>query len=146
MFLNARKEAAAMIAAIWIGLILGVSFYAASIKFTAVGVGLEQLLAVGQVTFQGFTWIEFSAFVLLALASLSHLSRRVVIGISSLGLLLLVQKFGILPVLDTALNETVAGAPMEANNLHFLYGVIDCVKLAVLFVLSLILRNESVAP
>ena len=54
MFSRAYKEAASMIAAIWIGLILGVSFFAAPIKFTAIGVSLEQLLAVGKVTFSSF--------------------------------------------------------------------------------------------
>jgi hypothetical protein len=140
MFLSTRRAAASMIAAIWIGLILGVSFYAASIKFTAPGVGLEQLLAIGQVTFQGFTWIELAAFVLLLLASLSQLTRGVVICMFVLCLLLLVQKLIVLPVLDTALNRTVAGEPMEETSLHFIYGAIDCVKMAVLFLLSLFLR------
>ena len=45
---RAYREVASMVAAIWIGLILGVSFFAAPIKFTAVGIGLEQLLAVGK--------------------------------------------------------------------------------------------------
>ena len=146
MFTRIRKEAASMIAAIWIGLILGVSFYAASIKFTAVGVGREELLAVGQVTFQGFTWIEFAAFVLLVWASLSKLSRDVIIAIGSLALLLFVQKFAVLPSLDNAITQTVAGAPTEEPILHFVYGAIDCVKLVVLFVLASMLRNERAAP
>jgi hypothetical protein len=146
MFSKAYGEAASMIAAIWIGLILGVSFFAAPIKFTAVGVSLEQLLAVGKVTFQAFSWIELSAFVLLVCASLRNLTRGVVAGILLLFLLLLIQKFGILPGLDTELNRTVAGETVEETNLHFVYIAIDCVKLAVLFFLSLILRNERVAP
>lgn len=146
MFSRAYREAASMIAAIWIGLILGVSFFAAPIKFTAVGVSLEQLLAVGKVTFQAFSWIELSAFVLLVCASLRNLTRGVVAGILLLFLLLLIQKFGILPGLDTELNRTVAGETVEETNLHFVYIAIDCVKLAVLFFLSLILRNERVAP
>ena len=55
MTLSLRREAAPMTAAIWIDLILGVSFYAAPIKFTANGVSFEHLLLVGQVTFQTFT-------------------------------------------------------------------------------------------
>jgi hypothetical protein len=146
MFSKAYGEAASMIAAIWIGLILGVSFFAAPIKFTAVGIGLEQLLAVGKVTFQAFSWIELSTFVLLVCASLKNLTRGVVIGIFLLCLLLLIQKFGILPGLDTELDRTVAGETVATTNLHFIYVAIDCVKLAILFFLSLILRNERVAP
>jgi hypothetical protein len=58
------RELPSMIAAIWIGLILGVSFFAAPIKFTATDVGREQLLAVGKATFQAFSWLEFRALVL----------------------------------------------------------------------------------
>lgn len=146
MFSRACNEAASMIAAIWIGLIVGVSFFAAPIKFTAVGVSLEQLLAVGKVTFQAFSWIELSVFVLLMSASLINLTRGVAIGIFLLFLLLLIQQFGILPGLDTELDRTVAGETVEETNLHFLYVAIDCVKLVILFYLSLILRNERVAP
>ena len=139
------REAASMIAAIWIGLILGVSFFAAPIKFKAVGIDLEQLLAVGKVTFQAFSWIEFAALVLLVCASLINPTRNVVIGISLLCLMLLIQKFGILPGLDNELDRTVAGETVDKTNLHFLYVAIDCVKLVILFFLSLILRKERVA-
>jgi hypothetical protein len=140
------KEAASMIAAIWIGLILGVSFFAAPIKFTAVGVALEQLLAVGKVTFLAFWWIEILAFALLVCASLKIRTRGLLIGILLLFLLLLTQHFGILPGLDTELDRTVAGETIEETNLHFVYVAIDCLKLAILFYLSLILRNERVSP
>jgi len=138
--------AAPIIAAIWAGLILGVSFFAAPIKFTATGVSHEQLLAVGQVTFQAFSWVELCAFVLLLGASLTNLTRGVAIGIVALGLLLLVQKFGILPGLNTELNRTVAGEAVDNTSLHVLYVIIDCVKLAVLLALSLLLRGKRVAP
>ena len=146
MFSRAFTEASSMISAIWVGLILGVSFFAAPIKFTANGVSLEQLLAVGQVTFQAFSWIELSAFALLVCASLVNLTRGVVICICLLGLLLLIQQFGILPGLDTELNRTVAGETIEETNLHMLYVAIDCVKLVVLFLFSLISRGQRVAP
>jgi hypothetical protein len=135
-----------MIAAIWIGLILGVSFFAAPIKFTATGISLEQLLAVGQVTFRAFSWVELSAFVLLLCATLTNLTRGVVTGICLLGLLMVIQKFGILPGLDTELNRTVAGETIEETSLHMFYVVIECLKLAVLFSLWLILRGKRVAP
>jgi hypothetical protein len=146
MFDRISSEAASMIAAIWIGLILGVSFFAAPIKFTADGVSLEQLLAVGKVTFQAFSWVELSAFVLLVCASLRNLTRSVVIGISILGILLLIQKFGVLPGLNTELDRTVAGETIEETNLHFIYAAIECVKLAILFFLALISHNKRVGP
>jgi len=145
MLSRALKAAASIIAAIWIGLILGVSFFAATIKFMAVGVPLEQLLAVGKVTFQAFWWIELAAFVLLVSTVLTVCTRGVLIGILLLFLLLLIQHFGVLPGLDTELNRTVAGETVEETNLHFVYVAIDCIKLIVLFCLAIIMRNERVA-
>jgi hypothetical protein len=143
MSISIRREAASMISAVWIGLIVGVSFFAAPIKFTANGVELEQLLAVGQVTFQAFTWVELAAFVLLVVASLSHLTRGVGVAIFVLCLLLAIQKLGVLPSLDLELDRTVAGKSFDATSLHFIYVAIDCVKLAVLFALSLLLRSKN---
>lgn len=139
------REAASMIAAIWIGLILGVSFFAAPIKFTAPGVALEELLQVGQVTFQAFTWVEFAAFALLVGASIGQLTRPVIIGVIILFVLLMVQKFAVLPRLDSALIKTVAGQPTTENTLHFVYGLIDVLKILALFVQSLLLRAPNEA-
>jgi hypothetical protein len=143
MSISIRGEAASMISAVWIGLIVGVSFFAAPIKFTANGVELEQLLAVGQVTFKAFTWVELAAFALLVVASLGHLTRGVVITIFVLCLLLAIQKLVVLPSLDIELNRTVAGESFDETSLHFIYVTIDCAKLAVLFVPSLLLRNKN---
>jgi hypothetical protein len=129
-----------MIAAIWIGLILGVSFYAAPIKFTAPGVGRELLLSVGQVTFQGLTWIELAAFVLLLLVSWSQLTRSTIKSISILCVLLLVQKFIVQSILDTAITAAIAGESVDTIALHLIYVAIDCAKLAILVLLSLRLR------
>jgi hypothetical protein len=140
------REVTSMIAAIWIGLILGVSFFAAPIKFTAAGVTLEQLLAVGQVTFRAFSWVELAVFVLLVCTVLGNLTRGVVVCLIFLCLLLLVQKFGILPGLDTELNRTVAGETIEETNLHFYYVAIECVKLVTLFIMVLIFHKQRVSP
>ncbi|MEM6821049.1 MAG: hypothetical protein AAF558_03750, partial [Verrucomicrobiota bacterium] len=70
-----RNELCSTTALIWIGLILGVSFYAAPIKFTAEGVSRESLLLVGQVTFQGFAWIEWVVFLALFLSAFGGFRR-----------------------------------------------------------------------
>lgn len=140
-----RQEAASMIAAIWLGMILGVSFFAAPIKFAAPGVALEELLLVGKVTFQAFTWVEFAAFAFLVGASVGQLTRPVIIGIIFLLVLLIIQKFAVLPRLDSALVKTVAGQPTTENVLHFVYGLIDVLKLVALFVQSLLLRSTNEA-
>jgi len=140
MTISTRRYIAPMIAAIWIGLIIGVAFYASSIKFTAPGVGRTQLLSVGQVTFQGLTWVELAAFLSLLLASWSQRTRSVIKSIVVLALLLLLQKMAVQPILNTAITQAIAGESVDTIALHFVYGGLDCAKLAVLFLLS---RNLS---
>jgi len=142
MTISTRRYVAPMVAAIWIGLIIGVAFYASSIKFTAPGVGRTQLLSVGQVTFQGLTWIEFVAFLSLLLAAWSQLTRSVIKIIVVLALLLVIQKMAVQPILNTAITQAIAGESVDTIVLHFIYGGLDCAKLAVLFLLS---RNLSSA-
>lgn len=142
MLSRISRELPSMIAAIWIGLILGVSFYAAPIKFTT-SVGLEQLLEVGKVTFQVFSWIELAVLALLIVASLKSFTRKNIIGIATLLILLLIQKFGILPGLDSNLDQAVAGEATENASLHYIYVALECLKLPVLFFLALNLRPEN---
>ncbi|MET1256143.1 hypothetical protein [Aliikangiella maris] len=143
MFNHALREIASMIAAIWIGLIIGVSFYAAPIKFTAEGVGLDALLLIGQVTFQNFTWVEFGVFGILLLTALSHLNKSAFICMGLLAVSLLVQKLVILPPLDVDLNNVVSGQPRPSGYLHILYGVLDLVKMSLLIIISLLLRTNE---
>ena len=138
---NARV--ASMIAAIYMGLILGVSFFAAPIKFMANGVEQEQLLAVGKVSFQAFTWVEFVAFTLLVVSTFGVRTNKVVLSMFLLFSLLIIQKFAVLPILDAELDRTAAGEIVEGSNLHSAYVAIECIKLLVLFYLALMLGNDK---
>ena len=138
---NARV--ASMIAAIYMGLILGVSFFAAPIKFMAKGVEQEQLLAVGKVSFQAFTWVEFVAFTLLVVSTFGVRTNKVVLSMFLLFSLLIIQKFAVLPILDAELDRTAAGEIVEGSNLHSAYVAIECIKLLVLFYLALMLGNDK---
>lgn len=135
------EKLALIIAAIYVGLLLGVSFFAAPIKFTADNVGMEQLLAVGKVTFQSFTWVEFAAFALLVASTMKIRVNKVMVCMALLLLLLLIQKFGVLPGLDSRLDQTVAGSRPESSNLHNVYVILESIKLVILCYLTLALAT-----
>ena len=80
-------------------------------------------MQLGRLRFQAFSWIELSVFVLLVCASLKNLTRGVVVGILLLCLMLLIQKFGILPGLDTELDRTVAGENSKGDEPSFLSNI-----------------------
>ena len=137
------RESAALIAGLWIGLIIGVSFYAAPIKFTAQDLAYQDLLLVGYVTFHGFTWVEFSTFGILTLCSLIHLSRPIILSGLSLLILLVIQKFMVLPQFDEVLHQVIEGQDRKRNYLHYLYGALDLIKIGTLITLFLFYRQNN---
>ena len=146
MYKKICKDSASVIAAVWAGLILGVSFFAAPIKFTAEEVSREHLLLVGKVTFLAFTWIELGALLLLILTSLSNPTRRIGVGIGLLCLLFLIQKLGILPSLISELDAIVAGETVEKTSNHLIYTAIEAAKVVLLLIFSARLKNEKKLP
>ena len=136
-----KNDCGAAISAIWMGLILGVCFYAAPIKFTAEDVPTSELLKVGKVTFQGFTYVEFIMFALLCILAFSRRTKVATAFLVTLFVMLVIQKFLILPVLDEALDKTVAGTPTREHGLHWLYAIMDGIKVIMLMVLYLLLKQ-----
>ena len=140
-----REELAQFAAAVWLGIVLGVSFFAAPIKFTA-EVSRSDLLRVGQVTFQAFTWVELVAFAVL-LAGIwlrrTTTNKPTFCAIVILAMLLAAQKLIMLPGLDDALTQIVAGSPADSGHLHSAYVVSEVVKALALVVTYLSVRKQT---
>ena len=134
---------------IWVGMIIGVSFYAAPVKFLAIEVPLKQLLTVGQITFQGFQWLErilLLIMVLLTMASLfihQALNHRQIYlwGIASLIILIFIQQVWVYPTLNERTLQVIQGAapsPSPSNFHHYFVGIDLCKVLILLGIAWLI--------
>lgn len=134
-FYLTRPYATGLLAAVWAGLVVGVAFFATPIKFLAPGVAMTDLLKVGKVTFQAFTWLELAMFVLLLALTVGRFTKPLITLLAGLAILLLVQKGLILPALDAGLDSVVAGQQSDGSNLHIVYIVIDFVKLVLLLLI-----------
>ena len=126
--------AAAVIALIWLGMILGVSFLATPVKFVVDDLTLPVALQVGQATFGLFTKVEWVfATALVAASAWSWRTRPILLALSTAaagGVAL--QAFWLLPMLDTRVAAIVAGQMPPPSAHHAFYAALEAIKAALL--------------
>jgi hypothetical protein len=128
----------AFVATFWLGLLVGVSFLATSVKFQSHLLNLPTALDVGRVTFALFSKIEWALCALLVVAALISrpcFSRWLCLAVITLALLL--QNFWLLPVLDERAGQIIAGINVPTTNHHLFYAAADSLKGLLLLFLSI---------
>jgi len=120
-------------ALVWMGMLIGISFLEAPLKFQAPSVTLAIGLEVGRLVFQALNKVEWMLWAFTALSVILSSSNRLSSGIVAfLFLILLGQTFYLLPILDQRAVEIIAGGQPEASNMHFYYVALEVVKLGLL--------------
>lgn len=141
-----RDAPFAFVAALWLGVLLGVSFLATPVKFQAPSLDLPTALDVGRVTFALLSRTEWALCALLAGAALLAPRPWRWAGVAILALALAVQALWLLPVLDERVGRIIAGETVPATSHHFLYIAVEAGKAALLLALSVAaLRRNTVA-
>ncbi len=128
------------VALIWLGLVIGVSFVATPIKFTAPSLDLPTALEVGRVTFRLLMRIEWLlALVLVGLIWGSRLrlpwSALVVLAI------VVVEASWLLPSLGVRTDAIRSGATPPASNLHTFFVAAELLKCAALAHCAIVLAR-----
>lgn len=132
------EAALALVPAIWLGLLIGVSFIATPVKFTAPSLALEPALDVGRVTFGLFSRVEWGvAAILLGMGVVARLPPWRAAGVGLLVVALAIQALWLLPVLDTRVAAVMAGAPLPPSGHHAAYAGLEVVKAGILLALAL---------
>ena len=125
-----------VVPAIWLGLLLGVSFLATPAKFLAPSLTLAIALDVGRAAFAIWNIAEWLALgLLLLLGLLGKAGRFFLLAALLLLALLLIQTAILLPALDERVAAIIAGRQPPSSWHHLFYIVIDVAKLQVLGVL-----------
>ena len=122
--------APAIIALIWLGMLVGVSFLATPVKFVVQDLSLPVALQVGQATFDLFARVEWGlAAALVATSGLAWrqrpLTRVLVLAIAGV---VAVQAVWLLPALDARVDQIVAGVTPAASSHHMLYASLEAAK------------------
>lgn len=120
---------------VWAGMVAGISFLEAPLKFTAPHITVPLGLGIGRIVFAALNKVE------LALAALALFSARYVrvpahllIALGLLSSLLLLQTFWLLPALDARATALLAGHPAPPNALHPTYIGLEIIKLVTLLI------------
>lgn len=143
-----RKWTAAIliVAAVWLGMLLGVSFLATPAKFLASSLSLPVALDVGRHTFAVFNKAEWLLLVILMGAVLigdrSWLNVSPTVAIIAL---VAAETFWLLPLLDQRVGMIIAGQQPSPSNLHNLYIAFEVAKLLTLAFVALVAARRLVS-
>lgn len=136
--------------AVWVGLIIGISFIEAPLKFTAPGITIPLGLGIGRRVFlaMNITEVVLAVLLLIALVSLWRSQKMQTIGsfnamrrYSFLALAMLLIKTAIIrPLLAVETDAVLEGASAGGSATHYYYIVVE----AILFVALVLLTASSV--
>ena len=139
------QETLSSLASIWCGAIIGVSFLATPIKFTAPLIDMKEALDLGRVTFGLFGPLELLFAVgLLGLVLWRRSDTRTLALVLTCLALTLVENLSLRPLLDARVAVILAGQPAPASALHTLYVISQAAKLVTLLLLAF--RRTSPSP
>lgn len=129
---------------IWCGMIAGISFLEAPLKFQAPNITLGLGLGIGRLVFQAFNKVEI-VFLLILAASLfaKGIGKRATVYYAIIGILLLLETFWLLPILDARAEQVINGVAEPFSNVHYFYIAFDAIKLLLLFVLGVNLSRQQ---
>jgi len=120
---------------IWVGMICGISFLEAPLKFQAPGITLELGLGIGKLVFGALTKIEMSiAFLILAGLLVLKPQTKYWLLYAIPAVIVVVDNAFLMPILDARIDMITSGATPPESNAHWWYVVLEVVKLIGLIV------------
>ncbi len=130
---------------LWIGFVCAISFMEAWLKFQAPGIDVPLGLGIGRLVFGALNKVELvlaiSLLICLLLTKPRQFHLSYVLYLVALFVLLL-QTFYLLPVLDQRAEMHIKGLEVPPSNMHFIYIVLEVIKVASLFVFGANLFNH----
>lgn len=131
-------------ALLWAGMIAGISFLEAPVKFTAPSLTLPVGLDVGRHVFQAFNKVEIVfGTILLILIFAGHLALKIRILIFGILMLLALQCFWLLPILDERAIVIISGRTPAGESPHIWYIIFDALKLMGLLTSAILCLKEK---
>lgn len=125
---------------VWSGMILGISFLEAWLKFTAPGVTLQIGLSIGMKVFSMLNKIEWLFLIVVfswIIVNIRLKTKLIIIETGILFFILLIQTFWLLPELNLRAISFINNEPlMSKSSFHHSYIIFEVIKLFLLFVMS----------
>ena len=131
---------------IWFGLIGGISFMEAPLKFQAPNITIPLGLGIGRLVFFALNKIEIvlASLMLVSLVFARPKRKFPLISFGVIALLLFLETVWLLPVLDTRATLVISGEAAPFSNLHLVYIAFDAIKFILLFALGVSLTKNYI--
>lgn len=128
----------------WIGFVCAISFMEAWLKFRAPGVTVPLGLGIGRLVFGALNKVEWVFMIAILTCVLADGTWRSAISLFLPGLMiiLLLQTFWLLPVLDVRAEAHISGTPPGPSYLHFYYVGMELIKVACLLVYGILVFKK----
>jgi uncharacterized membrane protein (DUF485 family) len=123
-----------IMAALWAGFVLAISFMESWLKFRAAGVTLAIGLSIGRLVFKALNLVEWTIFIFICFALFEcdfNLQPQVSLVSMLLGVLLL-QTFILLPVLSRRALLLISNRELARSSAHLLFVIAEIVKIILL--------------
>ena len=123
---------------VWFGLLGGISFLEAPLKFQAPGITIPLGLGIGRLVFFALNKIEIVLAILMIFSYVKAKpkNRFPLVSFAVVAFLLFLETVWLLPVLDARAVRIVGGETVPDSNLHLIYIAFDAVKFILLFALG----------
>ncbi|WP_131539050.1 hypothetical protein [Pedobacter nototheniae] len=131
-----KKHIATFCIIFWAGLIAGISFLEAPLKFQAPGITIPLGLGIGQLVFQALNKIELVLMFVIAFCMYSTKLSFKTDFLYLLITLLLIDTFWLLPVLDERAKLVLSGKFIAKSYHHIIYIIVEVIKFSTLITLG----------
>ena len=120
--------------ALWTGFVLAISFMEAWLKFQAEGVTREIGLSIGSLVFKALNLVELfiGGTIVFLVLWLGRYSPKNLYRFSPIVLILLLQTFFLLPILDSRAMLIIKGAAVAESYYHLYYVILEVIKVMLL--------------
>jgi len=126
-----RLAALAGLCFLWAGMVLGISFLEAPVKFRAPSLTLPVGLDVGRQVFGAFSKVELALALLALLISLrSRPGRLIRVSLAVVVVIVAAQALWLLPLLDARVEVYLTGGTPRPAPYHVVYTLLEGLKLA----------------
>jgi hypothetical protein len=141
-----RRIPFAVVCLLWAGIVIGISFIEAPVKFRTPTLTRAVAFDVGRTVFNASQWVQVGLGLLaLGVGSWGGLPRRVWMCLGLGAAALLLQMVWIFPALDARAQVVIAGGIPQGSSPHALYGVLELVKLLALGTASVLALRSPIA-
>jgi hypothetical protein len=139
--LNAGPAAiATAVVFVWLGMVLGISFLEAPLKFRAPGVDLRVGLGIGRIVFRALNLAEIGLALVVLVAVVVGEPTGSVAVLTAVALVILAgQLIGVRPRLNRRTDRVLAGEDLPRSTMHLYYIGLEAAKVLILAALGICL-------